>query len=92
MRNRLWVVLLIVALSVQGCYTYTPDQLPSIQHIPTSAYNEAIYAGCVRAMARITLHLQITEEITSNWIYNYCAEIVKSFENDRIKPSIMNGI
>lgn len=92
MRTPVLIALLVIACILQGCITYVPDQMPMIQHIPTSAYNEAIYAGCVRAMARITLHLQVVDQISMDWIYNYCAEIVKSFDQDRVKPSISNGI
>lgn len=91
MKAPMIVVLLIATFLLQGCVTYIPDQMPAIQHIPTSAYDEAIYAGCVRAMARINLHLGLTDELSMNWIYNYCAEIVKSFDEDRIQPTILSG-
>lgn len=76
------ILIFILIASILFC-SCTPSVDKHVTRVvPTSSTRDAIYAGCVRSMARLTIGLDIAERFTMNAIYRYCEEIVRSFDEE----------
>jgi len=71
----------IVAIFITSCIPVHKADNYMIQRMPSVDADYAVYAGCVRAVAMLTIrtHVYWSESVLAN----YCEEVVRSFHDDQ---------
>lgn len=58
-----------------------------MQTLPNAGADYAVYAGCVRSVARLTYRSRAYQAWTPDRIAVYCDEIMRSFREERLQFS-----
>jgi hypothetical protein len=80
-KMRMFLMGIIIFIFV-ACIPQPPQFNQIVQTLPSVDSDYAIYAGCVRAVARLMVRSR-SYSWSEDDIANYCAEIMQSFRDER---------
>lgn len=78
------ITIALLALLLTGCIQMQAPTRHIVQTLPSVDADYAVYAGCVRAVARLTYRSRAYQAWTPDRIAFYCAEVQQSFKIERL--------